>query len=202
MSNPSQEAFSALVKPHFNKLYSLAYRLTGSRADAEDLMQDVLIKLYERRAELSSIRSLAPWLGRVLYNQFIDDKRRYARQPLKLVGTDAELEAEQENAAHGALPVTDPSDLSERSQQRQHLSRALAKLSEAHRIVLLMHDVEGYKLHEIHELTDISVGTLKSRLSRARARLRILLVNIGQKNGTFLETATCSAVEGAGKDAL
>ena len=202
MSNPSQEAFSALVKPHFNKLYSLAYRLTGSRADAEDLMQDVLMKLYERRAELSSIRSLAPWLGRVLYNQFIDDKRRYARQPLKLVGTSAELEVEQENAADGALPVTDPSDLSERSQQRQHLSRALAKLSEAHRIVLLMHDVEGYKLQEIHELTDISVGTLKSRLSRARARLRALLANVGQKNGTFFETPTCSGVEGAGKDAL
>ncbi len=202
MSRHAQEAFAALLQPHFPKLYSLAYRLSGTQADAEDLVQDVLVKLYERRTELSSVRDLAPWLGRVLYNQFIDNKRRYSRQPLTLVGTATELDAIHA-ADDRASQRDDPSRLSSRAQERNVLSLALAKLSEEHRLVLIMHDVEGYKLTELQQLTGIASGTLKSRLHRARARLKNLLQqHPEQLNGTFSSAVSCKSADGAGNDAL
>jgi len=202
MSRHAQEAFAALLQPHFPKLYSLAYRLSGTQADAEDLVQDVLLKLYERRTELSSIRDLAPWLGRVLYNQFIDNKRRYNRQPLTLVGSATDLDAIP-GADDRASQRDDPSRLSSRAQERNVLSHALAKLSEEQRLVLLMHDVEGYKLTELQQLTGIASGTLKSRLHRARARLKNLLQqHPEQLNGTFSGAVSCKSADGAGNDAL
>ena len=184
------DPFEVLLGPHLDKLYRLAYRLTSSAPDAEDLVQDVLTKLYLRRNELSSIRDLSPWLSRVLYNQFIDARRRDARRPLQLVDNRF---IDQTFAGDG-----DPALDAAAREDAIALQAALAKLSEDHRIVLLLHDAEGYKLSQIHEVTGISLGTLKSRLSRGRARLREVLI----QEGTFFESAACSDVDGVQIDAL
>jgi RNA polymerase sigma-70 factor (ECF subfamily) len=168
------QAFAELVRPHLESLYRLAYRLTGTVADAEDLLQDVLCKLYERRDELAAIESLGPWLKRVLHHRFVDGTRRRARQRLVLVGS-----AESERAAFEAsFPPVAPPDAGSAFDVTR-LAAALAQLSVEHRTVLLMHDAEGYKLVEIQEITGIELGTLKSRLHRARARLRELLGDVG-----------------------
>jgi len=175
MNSIDKAGFSAAIQPHFDKLYRLAYRLTGSKADAEDLLQDVLTKLYERRTELSSIRSLSPWLGRVVYNQFVDNSRSYGRKALLLVGdSSADLEAAV-NKPLSADIRDEPDSGAEQAEELGKLTAALARLSEEHRIVLLMHDSEGYKLVEIQEITGLPIGTVKSRLHRARARLREIL---------------------------
>lgn len=185
------DPFDNLLRPHLKQLYRLAYRLTGTRNDAEDLVQDTLIKVYRRREELSGIRELKPWLGRVLFNQFIDDKRRYGRRALHLV--DANVDPDSI-----ATPIAEPEAAGARDEQAGALRMALAQLSEDHRVVLVLHDVEGYKLHEIQEVTDTPVGTLKSRLHRARARVRELL----NPDGTFSDPLTCNGVDGAKTDAL
>jgi RNA polymerase sigma-70 factor (ECF subfamily) len=159
--------FAAQIEPHYPRLYLLAFRLCGSQADAEDLLQDVLIKLYERRQELSSIENLQPWLGRVLYNQFVDQARKHKRSPLVLVGDSGFDET--------ADPHTEPVAARTQEESRSALERSLTRLSEDQRTLLLMHDAEGYSLPEIETLTGTPIGTLKSRLSRARARLRDLL---------------------------
>jgi len=163
--------FATLIEPHHQRLFRLAFRLCGSRADAEDLLQDVLIKLYQRRQELSSIKDLKPWLGRVLYNQFVDNGRRNQRRQLILVGN---ANPDTDSAAT-ADPQTEPVTATTSAETASRLQRALARVSEDHRILLLMHDAEGYTLPEIESLTGTPIGTLKSRLSRARARLRDLL---------------------------
>lgn len=191
MTSQARDAFAALLQPHLEKLYRLAYRLTSNVPDAEDLVGDVVLKLYERRDELTSIRELAPWLGRVLYNQFIDDKRRYGRQPLKLVDANAGVD-EQPGRGAEPLAATLTADIA------KSLDAALAKLGEDHRMVVLLHDSEGYKLKEIQELTGIPVGTLKSRLHRGRERLRELL----KKDGTFSVHEACNSMNGAELDAL
>ena len=191
MTSQASDAFAALLQPHLEKLYRLAYRLTASVPDAEDLVGDVVLKLYERRDELTSIRDLAPWLGRVLYNQFIDDKRRYGRQPLKLVDANAGVD-EQPGTGADPLAATLTADMA------KSLDAALARLGEDHRVVVLLHDSEGYKLKEIQELTGIPVGTLKSRLHRGRERLRELL----KKDGTFSVQEACNSMNGAELDAL
>ncbi len=168
-----------LVRPHLERLYRLAFRLTGSKAEAEDLFQDVLTKVLVRSDELAAKEAPGPWLARVMYNQFVDHRRRYARQRLVVVG-DGEIAGGVENlGCPDGNPHADP----EREDDISALESALAKLSDEHRLVVLLHDVEGYKLEEIQTLTGLAVGTVKSRLHRARARLRALLGNDGTFSG-------------------
>ncbi len=163
------EQFEALMQPHLQQLYRLAYRFTGQRADAEDLVQDIVVKLYPRLSEMQKIEKLGPWLARVLYRHFVDKLRSKQRSPLHLV-SDEETELEQH---HDETP--DPAGTAETTLLQGRLQTALNQLNEDQRALMILHDVEGYTLNEIHLMHDVSIGTLKSRLNRARARLRELL---------------------------
>ncbi len=176
MSSAEQNlAFERLVRPHFDRLYQLAWRLTGVKAEAEDLFQELLIKAFGKLDELVKIDEPGSWLCRVMYNLFIDERRRFARRRMHTV---------EEGALYGdgleGMPGTDdPVRDNERREKLERLDAALRQLSDDHRIVVLLHDTEGYKLAEIQELTGIPVGTVKSRLHRARARLREILLADG-----------------------
>ena len=167
-----QDQFEDLMQPHLQRLYKLAYRLTRQRVDAEDLVQDVVVKLYPRLHEMQNIELLGPWLARVLYRHFIDQVRSKQRSPLHLVTDDETALDEHEDNAAGPAGDTETALL------KDHLQSALKQLNEDQRILVILHDVEGYTLNEIHYMHDVSIGTLKSRLSRARTRLRELLKNM------------------------
>lgn len=171
------DTFAGLIRPHLDRLYRLAYRLTGAAGDAEDLVQDVLCRIYERRDELTSIGDLGPWLARVLYNRFIDEARKRNRRRLVLVEPGDAAGADCE----GACCDQDPATAVAAQFSIRQVQLALDALSLEHRTVVLLHDAEGYKLTEIQSITGVSLGTLKSRLHRARARLRELLAS----DGTF-----------------
>jgi RNA polymerase sigma-70 factor (ECF subfamily) len=106
-----------------------------------------------------------------MYNHFIDNQRRFARLRLRSVAEDALPGGSVEALPGGHDPVRD----AERVATAKRIEQALAILSDEHRLVVLLHDVEGYKLAEIQDLTGDPVGTIKSRLHRARARLREIL---------------------------
>src|SRR5947207_13761729 len=89
-ARPPESNFEGLLRPQVEYLYRLAWRFTGSVADAEDLVQDVLIKLFPRTRELLEIEKLRPWLARVLYNQYVDSVRKRARSPIVELVTEAE----------------------------------------------------------------------------------------------------------------
>ena len=166
------------MQPHFDRLFRLAWRLTGQKAEAEDLFQDVLTKIFPRLDELIDVEEPGSWLCRVMYNQFIDDRRRYARQRLVAV-SESSLPGKSLEELPGQLdPVVD----AERLDNIMRLDRALSELSDEHRLVVLLHDSEGYKLSEIQEVTGTPIGTLKSRLHRARARLREILAADGTES--------------------
>jgi len=178
MSIHSQQlAFEKLVRPHFDRLYRLAWRLTGQKAEAEDLFQELLIKAYGKLDDLIEIDEPGSWLCRVMYNLFIDERRRFARRRLQTV-------EEGELAGDGleALPGRDDTAMEHEQYERlKKLDKALSELSDEHRLIVMLHDTEGYKMTEIQELIGIPVGTVKSRLHRARARLREIL----SADGTF-----------------
>jgi RNA polymerase sigma-70 factor (ECF subfamily) len=163
------EQFEALLQPYLQQLYKLAYRFTGQRADAEDLVQDVVVKLYPRLQEMQNIEKLSPWLARVLYRHFVDRVRSKQRSPLHLVTEDEpELDQHQDE-------TPDPAGNAETTILQSRLQLALEQLNDDQRALVILHDVEGYTLNEIHIMHDVSIGTLKSRLNRARTRLRELL---------------------------
>ena len=170
-STPTAARFERLLAPHLPDLLRFAYRLTHSQPDAEDLLQDVLLRLYPRQDEIEALETPRSWLKRVLYNRFVDDRRRYARRRLVDV-TEAELPGA--SIADLADGVTSPAAQAE---TQDSLRRALDQLSDEQRSIVLLHDAEGYKLTEIEAATGIPVGTVKSRLHRARARLRELLAD-------------------------
>lgn len=172
-----QASFEALIKPHLDRLYRLSFRLAGNKADAEDLFQDVLTKIFPRLDELIEIEKPVSWLCRVVYNHFIDNRRRYARHRLVAVSEGSLPGNSLEELPGGLDPVVD----AERLDSIMGLDRALSKLSDEHRLMVLLHDSEGYKLEDIHEITGTPVGTIKSRLHRARARLREILAADGTK---------------------
>ena len=177
MATPNDIAFEKLVRPHFDRLYRLAWRLCGQRAEAEDLFQELLIKAYGKLDDLVRIDEPGSWLCRVMYNLFIDERRRFARCRVHTVE-----EGELAGDGLAGLPGTqNPVQDHERREKLLKLDAALGQLSDEHRTVVLLHDTEGYKLSEIQELTGTPVGTIKSRLHRARARLREILIN----DGTF-----------------
>lgn len=175
-----QQAFEIIVRPHFDRLYRLAWRLTGRKVEAEDLFQELLIKAFGKLEDLIHIDEPGSWLSRMMYNLFIDERRRFARQRLHTV-------EESEMAGDGIAGVPGDEDPVRDQVQLERmlmLDAALSELSDEHRAIVLLHDTEGYKLTEIHELMDIPVGTVKSRLHRARARLREILA----ADGTFFES--------------
>ena len=178
MSDDSNSVtFEKLVRPHFDRLYRLAFRLTGSRPEAEDLFQELLVKAYGKLDDLVTIDEPGAWLSRVMYNLFIDEQRRFARRRMQTVDEGFLPGDGLEGLAGPDDPVRD----NERLEKLKALDRALQQLSDEHRIVVLLHDTEGYKLSEIQELIGLPVGTVKSRLHRARARLREILA----EGGTF-----------------
>ena len=167
----SHARFEALVSPHMNNLYKLAYRLTGQRDYAEDLVQDLLLKVYPRLKEMQGIEKLAAWLSRVLYRMFIDQYRRQQRSPIHLMSDeDVIYDTHASNMAG-------PSEVANAALTQELINNALEQLSEDRRILIMLHDVEEYSLQEINEMTDITVGTIKSRLSRARNKLRKIIQN-------------------------
>ena len=176
-SDANKQTFEKLVRPHFDRLYRLAFRLTGHRAEAEDLFQDLLIKAFGKLDDLVAIDEPGSWLSRVMYNLFIDQRRRFARSRMHTV-EEGFLPAE---GLDGLPGDQDPVRDNQRLERLRSLDLALAKLSDEHRIVVLLHDAEGYKIEEIQILTGTPVGTVKSRLHRARARLREILT----EDGTF-----------------
>lgn len=178
------DEFETLLRPHIPHLYRLAYRFCGNGHDAEDLVQDMLVKLYPRGAELAKIDRLRPWLSRVLYYEFVDSVRRKARSPLgNLTDTDDDVQGSLETLASDQ---PGPEEYLERVFTATELEQALAMLSADHRALLILHDVEGHTLPELASLLEIPLGTLKSRLHRARTRLRALLTG----DGTFQAVRT------------
>ena len=112
-----------------------------------------------------------------MYNLFIDERRRFARRRMHTV-------EESELAGDGLAGLPGPDDPAwnqERQERMRRLDLALSQLSDDHRLIVLLHDTEGYKMTEIQELMGVPVGTIKSRLHRARARLREILT----ADGTF-----------------
>jgi RNA polymerase sigma-70 factor (ECF subfamily) len=168
-------SFEQLVGPHLRRLYRLAFRLTRNAADAEDLLQEVLVALYRRRDELTSIADLNSWLGRVLYNRFVDHRRRDRTRRLQVINVSASGEIAGQTLENIPSETHDTESEAARDLDIRRVQRELEKLSEEHRNILLLHCAEGYSLEEIQGITGIPMGTLKSRLHRARARLKELL---------------------------
>lgn len=164
--------FETLVLPHLEWLYRLAYRYTGHQQDAEDLVQELLVRLYRNPGNLPQANAPRPWLIRALHNLFVDQWRHRRRTPF------GHLHPEPWDSLFANAGGADtPEDALQSAGVRHQVVSALYRLDEKHRALLVLHDVEGHSLPELAETLGLPLGTLKSRLFRARRKLRLQLEN-------------------------
>ena len=182
---PWRRRFEALIRPHLRELYTYAWRLCGNRERAEDVVQDLVTRLYQSRARLDEVDRLRPWLYKSLFRQYLNSRRSESRSPFGYLEHDEDVLDGLEDE-HNT-----PEALTERHLQRAELNRALHTLSPEFRDVLVMHDIEGFAVAEVAEILDIPVGTVKSRIHRARNSLRRKLIH-----GTLHDGSVFEEVEG------
>ena len=169
----NRERFEIVMRPHFDALYSAARRMTRSPYDAEDLLQEVCLTAYERLDELENIEYPRAWLLKVMYNRFVDDRRRGSRSPLEIAATG------DESAEPDLCPThtTGPEELVDRSQHVRRVLQAMRRLNANHCALVAMHDVEGVSIEELCRLTGQPAGTIKAQLHRTRVKLGRMLSN-------------------------
>ena len=160
-------AFEDLYKRHGSRLYSVAYRITGSAADAEDLVQDIFLLVYRRLDTYRGEAALGTWMHRLAVNACLDYVQ--SKQGRRQQATDFIDDLDDvEPAAHASWRPDAVLD-------RLDLERAVTQLPPSYRRAFLLHDVEGLEHHEVGEMLGIAEGTSKSLLHKARMRLRLLL---------------------------
>lgn len=158
--------FQALVEPHLTYLYKTAYRLTGNREEAEDLVQEVLVKIYPKTSEMKKIEMLAPWLRKVLHRQFIDGLRKKTRRPEHF------LSGVPDETDNIKSPMDNPETFAQRAENHELLLSALDILDKQQRSIIVMHLAEGYTLNEMAQIYSLPLETLKTKLRRAKAKLK------------------------------
>jgi RNA polymerase sigma factor (sigma-70 family) len=163
------EAFNALVLAYQDIVYTTAYRIMGEREGAADAAQETFITAY-RRLETYRGGSFRAWLLRIATNTCYDALRYQKRRPATLLD---DLVGEEYD---DGPPIPDPDGSPEQAAQNSELSAAIQDcinaLTPDQRVVLVMNDVQGYHYQEIADVIGVQLGTVKSRLSRARASVR------------------------------
>ena len=174
--NGDVQAYNRLVLHYQQIVYNVTYRIMGEPQSAEDATQDAFISAYK---SLNKFRggNFKAWLLRIATNGCYDELRRHKRRPQSSID---ELTEDNESFAF----MRDPQDSPEAHQQKVDLVLAIEEclqgLPDDQRITAVLGDVEGYDYSEVAQMTSVSLGTVKSRLSRARRKLRDCLQGVGE----------------------
>lgn len=161
-----QSAFDGILRRHQDRIYNLCLHILGNTHDAEDAAQDVFIKAYQSLHKFQPNASLYTWLYRIAVNTCIDYKRRPLFQSLFRRSPEGK-EIMIDTPSHAPSPER----LYESVQIERALQQGLAAISPKLRAAILLREVEGLSYEEISEVLDVSLGTVKSRISRAREEL-------------------------------
>ncbi len=156
-------SWDALVREHSGRVHRLAFRLTGNRDDADDLTQEVFVRVF-RSLDSYQPGTFEGWLHRITTNLFLDQARR--RRRLRFDALTEEIAARLPDRGAG------PERAFEAGRFDIDVQAALDQLSPAFRAVVVLADVEGLTYEEVSEVLGLKMGTVRSRLSRARAQLR------------------------------
>ena len=160
-------AFEELYRTHAGKLFSVACRMLGNPADAEDLLQEIFLSAHRKLDGFRGESALGTWLYRLATNHCLDYLRSRAARTNQLTDALDDERGEFQAGSHG---------LAEQAVTRMDLERALARLPEGCRAAFVLHDVQGLEHREVAQALGIAEGTSKSQVHKARLRLRALLL--------------------------
>jgi len=162
------DAFDSLAARYETRVYTIAYRYVGNYNDASDLAQEALIRVYRSIKSFRGESSFLTWLYRVVTNVCKDEMRRRARD--KTVSMEELAEKGRTPAAEGKYNLLEDTIL--RQEWQEEIQQILNSLSPEHRTIVVLRDIQGYSYEEIAFFLECSLGTVKSRLNRARNILK------------------------------
>lgn len=173
------DAFNRLVLEYQDIAYNVAYRITGERTSAEDAVQDGFLSAYRK---LKTFRggSFKAWLLRIVTNACLDELRRQKRRPTVALQPSDDFDEEMESPTWLEDPGESPEDAILRGELSNAIQNCLNGLDPDFRAVVVLVDIQGMDYAEAAETTDTPLGTIKSRLARARGRLQDCLHAIGE----------------------
>ncbi len=167
------DEFSTLVNRYQDRIYSVALNYVSNPDDAMDVAQETFLKAYSNLGRFDSASAFYTWLYRIAVNTAIDFLRKRKSRPADSLDdekyTEVGFEPESKDRA------IDPEEVAAQREQAQILRKAISMLSDKLRTVIILHDVEGLSQEEVADILKIPLGTVKSRVSRARAELRRIL---------------------------
>lgn len=172
-----ESAFSELVRIYENKAYHLALRMVSNPEDAYDVAQDAFLAAWRGLPSFRGESGFSTWLYRLVSNAAIDHLRRTKHQRGNVSLDDEELNLD----APDDSPT--PQEAAEENDLKQAVAAGLRELSDDHRTVLVMREVQELSYEEIAESLQLDLGTVKSRISRARTHLRKILLQSGNLSG-------------------
>lgn len=184
-----QDAFAKLLEAYEKPVYNLCLRMTGNREDAADLTQEAFLKVWRGAAQYQFESSFSTWLYRLTSNVCIDFLRgKKRRQTVSLT-----VEEEQDGAQELEIPDTAPLPEEQvlHAETKREIAAAMGELEENFRLILTLRLVENLSYEQIADALELKVGTVKSRLARARSKLKNILV----KNGNIFPVSPSNLEE-------
>lgn len=177
-----RQAFEKEALPHMDALYRTALRMTKNVGDAEDLVQEALVKAYRFWDKFETGSNCRAWLFKIMTNVFINEYRSKSRSPMSVNVDDID-----DNYLYGQLAANSDGDNPEKELFAKMLDddvkKAIDELPEDFRIVVVLSFIEGFSYQEIAEIADLQLGTVKSRLHRGRKLLQKELLDYAIKKG-------------------
>lgn len=162
-----RRAMASLYSEHSGRVYSVVRRVVGDDHLAEDVSQDAWVRAFQKLDQFRGDSSFGTWMHRLAVNSALNCLRRRSRRP--------DVEA-------GAVPPAGPPPVDETVLNQKLIAQALDRLSPGYRTILVLHDVEGLTHDDIAERMGVAVGTSKSQLHKARARMRDMLSPAREQN--------------------
>ncbi len=176
------QAFEELILTHEKIVYNVALRMMNHSEDAKDISQEVFLKAYRNIKNFDERSKFSTWLYRITTNTCIDEMRK--RKGKQSYSLEAELENEEGGVQRQVADEGEtPEEALLRTEKQSEIVQALAQLVEEQRNIVILRDVRGLSYDEIAEILELPIGTVKSRISRARTQLKNEILKIMERNG-------------------
>lgn len=173
--------FEKEALPHMDALYNFALRMTGDSDDADDLVQETYLKAFRFFDKFEKGTNCKAWLFRILKNSYINDYRKHSKEPSKVDYED--IENFYENIKSSDVKSNHMEEDVYSNLLDDDISAAITSLPEDFRTVIILSDIEGFTYEEIADFVDCPIGTVRSRLHRARKMLYVRLHKYAQEKG-------------------
>lgn len=165
-------AYDELVRTYHGSIFHVAYRMLGDSAEASDVVQEIFLKVFRNIGGFKGEAALKTWIFRIAFSEILNKLRWWKRRyRFSTVSID-----DDQNGNGNGHQVSDskptPEQILQSKEQETAIQQALSKLSGDHRSIIVLRDIEGFSYNEIADVLGISIGTVKSRLARARADLK------------------------------